>query len=237
MLAVAKALVRAPLSRLGLEIKRQRADSFRYLQERIQFRSVLDIGANAGDFAVKARALAPAARIYSFEPLEGAFARLQERMKGDARFSAFQIALGDRDGETEIHRDAFSPASSILRVTETSKKLFPVTGNVTTLRVPIRTLDGWMEEHPLEGPVLVKLDVQGFEDKVLEGGRDCLKRADALITEACFVELYEGQPLFCDLNRLLEREGFRLQGVVEEANDPVTGLAVYADAFYLRQGT
>ena len=38
---------------------------------RFSFRTVVDVGANRGQFAAVARRLFPAARIYSFEPLEG----------------------------------------------------------------------------------------------------------------------------------------------------------------------
>jgi FkbM family methyltransferase len=228
--------IKAPFALAGLDLRRTPLDPLALLFERFAFRTVLDVGAHEGRFAEEARRLAPNARIVSFEPLPEPFRVLQSRMGSDSHFEAVQSAVGERDGETEIMADDFSPSSSLLPMTSVHRNAFPQTGSGQKLQVPIRSLDTWAKERSLEPPILLKLDVQGYEDRVIRGGRDLLSRATALITEVSFVELYEGQPLFCDLNTLLSDHGFELQGIAEEAREPRTGLALYADAYYVRKG-
>ncbi|MFN8465859.1 MAG: FkbM family methyltransferase [Caldilineaceae bacterium] len=52
----------------------------------------------------------------------------------------------------------------------------------------------------LEVPYMVKIDVQGFEDKVLLGGELTIRHASMLIIETSFQVLYEGQALFGDVD-------------------------------------
>jgi hypothetical protein len=78
--------------------------------------------------------------------------------------------------------------------------------------VEIDTLDAMFEGVDLPGPVLLKLDVQGYEMAALRGARVLLNRVDAVLTEASFVPFYEGQALFDELHAWLTEAGFRLTG-------------------------
>src|SRR2546423_122399 len=79
----------------------------------LQIATVLDIGANEGQFCRIANALWPYARIYSFEPLKDCFDRLRSRMAGCTNFTAFNVGLGDERGQISFQRNAFSPSSSL----------------------------------------------------------------------------------------------------------------------------
>ncbi len=46
---------------------------------------------------------------------------------------------------------------------------------------------------PIQQPCLVKIDVQGYEDKLIRGGRQTLGRASACIVEVDVDNMYEGQ--------------------------------------------
>lgn len=61
----------------------------------------------------------------------------------------------------------------------------------------------------------LKIDVQGGEMAVFEGGRDKLSRAVAIQTEVSFLPLYVGEPLFADVDRALRALGFMLHGFAE----------------------
>jgi hypothetical protein len=86
-------------------------------------------------------------------------------------------------------------------------------------------------EFPL--PMLVKLDVQGFEDRVLSGGERTIKKAKAIITETSFVPLYEGQPLFDDIRRQLSEWGFLYAGSVGQLRSQTTGEVLQEDSLFL----
>ncbi|MEJ2456614.1 MAG: FkbM family methyltransferase, partial [Novosphingobium sp.] len=56
--------------------------------------SVLDVGANKGQFSAVVRALFPDAIIHSFEPLPGARARFEAVFAGDTRTILHPFAIG-----------------------------------------------------------------------------------------------------------------------------------------------
>lgn len=66
----------------------------------------------------------------------------------------------------------------------------------------------------LDGPILLKLDVQGYEKEVLKGASEFIKRVDYLLFEASFVSMYEGEPLFEEMHDFVRGLGFRLVGPV-----------------------
>lgn len=197
-------------------------------------RTVLDIGANTGQFASKVRELLPEAFIYSFEPLRDPYASLLSRMEGDRLFRAFNFAVGAQDARATIHRSQYSPASSLLPMHELHRDAWPQTADAVTEEIEVRRLDSFGIEPQPE--LLVKIDVQGFEDKVIEGGRETLGRAAYVITEVSFARLYEGQPLFEDIYRLLTALGFRYRGALAQLLDPREGRPLQADAFFAREG-
>ena len=119
----AKRLVRSLFLRAGLDIHRLTPASDPYAQIHAAIKAneidlVLDVGANAGQFASALRAIGYGGPIVSFEPLSAAHAKLTAAAKGDSRWTVHpQCALGDRDGETEINVAGNSVSSSVLPMT------------------------------------------------------------------------------------------------------------------------
>lgn len=126
-----------------------------------------------------------------------------------------------------------NPSSSFLRTTETCEKYFPFTKFQTTVSVKMTTLDKWSREisERLEPEILIKLDVQGFEDRVIRGGVEIFKKAKACILEVCLDRLYEGQADFKELINMLYDLGFKYAGNLDQcyADD---GHVIYIDAVF-----
>jgi Methyltransferase FkbM domain len=80
----------------------------------------------------------------------------------------------------------------------------------------------------------MKLDVQGYEDRVIRGGIETIKNASAVLTEISFERLYAKQPLFHDLYSLLYSLGFRLTAVVTNKHDASGIRIIQADAIFER---
>jgi FkbM family methyltransferase len=199
-----------------------------------EIKTVLDIGANTGQFAEKARRLFPGARIYSFEPLERCYQELIGYFAGVEGFQAFNFALGDRTGEAEIFCCDYSPSSSMLPMGEVHKEAFPYTRDQTVQKIQIRRLDDLADQLELQRPLLVKMDVQGFEDRVIAGGLLVLGQADVVISELSVEPLYEGQPLFDVIYQRLTNLGFVYKGAYEQLRAPDDNRVLQLDGVFVR---
>jgi FkbM family methyltransferase len=199
-------------------------------------RTILDIGANVGRFALTARKLFPAAHIYSFEPLTDCLAAAHRVMRGDRLFTGINIALGAVHGRATFQRNAASPSSSLLKVTRLHTTAFPGTELTTEMTVPKHLLDDVAEGLSFQCPMVVKIDVQGFEDQVLCGGEQTIRRASVLLVETSFETLYEGQALFGDIYGRLQSWGFDFRGNLDQACAPGDGRVLQADSLFVKKG-
>jgi FkbM family methyltransferase len=196
--------------------------------------TVLDIGAYNGRFAETLLALLPQARVYSFEPLEDLFKELERRATRVSRLIPFNHGLGDAAVDKTLHRHGFAASSSLFTMTDLHKTAFPGTGDSEPVTIRLERLDAIATELVLTPPVLVKIDVQGFEDRVLSGGEDTIRRSSVIIIETSFAPLYDGQPLFRDIRRRLEGWGFSYGGSVGQNRSAVTGEVLQEDSLFIR---
>src|SRR5574341_1723157 len=202
---------------------------------RLDVKTVLDIGANTGQFARKIHQLLPHAAIISFEPLQSCLDDLERNMKDVPNVRAIGCALGEENAQVQFYRNAFSLSSSVLPMTRLHKEAFPCTETETTERVAMRRLDDVVRDLSLRDNILVKLDVQGSEGKVISGGRTLLSRAKVVIVETSFFVLYKGQPLFDDIYSMLMGMGFKFMGMLDQIKSPIDGTILQADALFLKE--
>jgi FkbM family methyltransferase len=199
--------------------------------DRFRFNSVIDVGANKGQFAAFAMATWPEAKLYCFEPLPGPRAKLTAVTAGKAR--VFDCALGVEEGHAEMHIASRDDSSSLLPLGDRQKSLYNMTEN-GALRVPVHRLDACLPAATLARPALLKIDVQGFELQVLNGGTELLGAIDVVYAELSLVELYKGQALANEVIAVLEARGFVLAGVYNQALGE-GGEAVQADFLFTRR--
>lgn len=196
--------------------------------------TVLDIGAHSGETAQQFRLLLPEASIYSFEPLPEPFGRLVNLMDGDQNFSAFQIALGDKTEQLEMQQNEFSPSSSILPMASRHREEFPFTEKTQRVAVQVRRLDDVAGSFALSPNLLVKIDTQGFEDRVIGGGEQTIRKASIVVVEVSFAKLYEDQPLFGQIYDRMRSLGFDYAGALHQLRSPKDGQPLQADAIFLK---
>jgi FkbM family methyltransferase len=202
-----KRLIRAPFRLIGYDIVRCCKPDYVWLQE-LGIRTLIDIGANVGQYATYAREIFPEAQIYSFEPLKDCFEQLKKKMNGDFKFQAFNFALGDEHGEAQINHNEHSAASSLLKMVDLHHKHYIYAINTKSETIRIERLDDVTRSMKIKTPLMIKIDVQGFEDKVISGGVETIRKAKILIVETSFEVLYEGQSLFGDIYEKLKKLGF-----------------------------
>jgi FkbM family methyltransferase len=201
-------------------------------------RTILDIGACRGEFASLVRsARFPEATIHSFEPSPKAFPTLNDvAARSGGRIVAHNIGLGETSETVKLHSAMdFLPASSLLASTIEAATAFPQIKRTEDLSVEIRALDEIVQllDPSVEDELLVKIDVQGFEDRVIRGGRQTIARARAAIIEIQVADLYTDQPSFRDIFLEFDALGFEFTGVLDQFADK-DGRVLYFDAVFIK---
>ncbi len=193
-------------------------------------RTVLDVGASHGQFALFAAKEMPRARIICFEPLPGSRSSIEEVLGN--RVEIVPAAVGVASGKATLNVSAQDDSSSLLPIGERQVSEFPGTASRGTQEVPVTTLDEGVPGD-IVSPCLLKIDVQGLELQVLKGASETLLSVDEALIECSFVELYEGQSLADEVVEFMLRSGLRLRGVHGTVYSR-DGSAVQADLLFRR---
>jgi FkbM family methyltransferase len=201
------------------------------LLKTLDFTTVVDIGANRGQFALVARHCFPDARIIAFEPLAAAAGRFRNALRGDSLVTLHQVAIGPAKEEATMHVTAEDDSSSLLPITALQQSLSTGTREVATATVQVEMLSDRIKDDDLKSPALLKIDVQGYELAVLHGCATLLTGFSHVYIECSFVELYKGQALAAEVIDHLGDHGFDLRGVYNVQYDP-RGCALQADLLF-----
>jgi FkbM family methyltransferase len=201
----------------------------------LNINTILDVGANFGQFTNTALHLWPNAKIYSFEPIPECFDKLANSVKNNSNVKVYNIGVGAESGTISFQHNKFSAASSFLQTTDKLKESFPYTCETNSIDVNISKLDDIAKDLEISDSLLTKIDVQGYEDKVLAGGLITLKRSKIIIIETSFEKLYEQQPLFDEIYRSLVSWGFSYTGSVDQLENPQDGRPLQCDAIFIRR--
>lgn len=198
-------------------------------------RTVLDVGANIGQYASALRASGYRGDIVSCEPLRDAYEHLRSRSARDARWEAVRTALGASAGSTEINVSANSYSSSLLPILSAHTSAAPGSEFIAVESVPVTTVAELVAaRHVDPSRSLLKIDTQGYEAPVLDGAGDLLARFAAVSLELSLVPLYEGQQLIDELTGRLRTAGFTLYGLEAGFGDPRTGRMLQCDGLFVR---
>jgi FkbM family methyltransferase len=175
---------------------------------------MIDGGAHVGETALPFVDAFPNALIFSFEPTPEAFQELRRNTRGYPNIKLINACLGEKNGTAIVHVNNNSQTNSLLETAEESSRWVPaaVTMEKMTAEVPVFALDDFVPDQ-INRPVdLLKLDVQGYELKVLQGATRLLGRGafPLVYLEICYVPLYRNQTSLPDLYNLLYGYGYRL---------------------------
>jgi FkbM family methyltransferase len=237
----AKELVRRRLAAVGLIVHRAGQevgleDRRRTLLNQASVDTVLDIGANAGQYGQILRLQGYERRIVSFEPNPMAYDRLVACSQADPAWEARCLGLSGSGGERWLHVSENLQSSSILPMLGRHEKAAPLSVYFADERIETVTLASAVGEYG--GPdasVFLKLDTQGTELEILQSGGD-LEGVVGVQVETSLTSLYEGQALIEEILTHLRNKGLTPVAVSPGLADPTSGDLLQVDLLAVRTG-
>jgi FkbM family methyltransferase len=174
---------------------------------------VIDVGANAGQYAMMLRRdVGFGGTILSFEPNPAVFIALERRAASDPRWHVHNIALSDSDGTASFNIMAASQFSSLNAPVAEQDAIFQSRNIVAqTVDVVTRRLEGlWPELAAKHGALrpFLKMDTQGHDRSVCEGAGAVLRLMMGAQTELAVRPIYAGATDYRAMIDLMAAAGF-----------------------------
>ena len=148
-----------------------------------------------------------------------------------------RCAIGEKSRKTFINisgNDGMS--SSILEMGEKHIKSAPKSIYIGKQKVEVITIDSIFKKYyKKRDKVLLKIDVQGFEDQVIEGAKLSLNDISAIKLELSLANLYEGDKIYKYYLDKIESLGFVIWDLQPGFRDKSTGRLLQFDAIFVRE--
>lgn len=171
---------------------------------------IVDVGARWG-IDTKWMPLAECCQIIGFDPDAAECERLNRSAPAHVRY--YPIALGDRERDAVLHITVEPACSSlyppIVSLSQTAPGLVCI-APAATQTVSLVPFDNWQRAAGIGPLTYMKLDTQGSELDILRGASTALNDVELVEIEVEFNPIYEGQPLFGDVDRFMRTQGFVL---------------------------
>lgn len=214
MLNSIKSFIKKSLNSLGYELHNSRLleasdDPFIVLSKLFypeQINCIVDAGASIGYTSTRFSSLFPSAMIHSIEPYPIFYRTLQKVSESNLKIVPHNIALSNFDGNSKLNINHSEGTNSLLDTNSEHSEIF---GNLLKkedeVLVRCKTLDAFTEENEIDNVDILKLDLQGYESKALEGANNILlnDKVGVILTEIVFEDIYKGQTDPFDLIKCL----------------------------------
>jgi FkbM family methyltransferase len=186
--------------------------------------TVIDVGVAYGTMSLYTKF--PNARHLLIEPLEEFEHKLMDICN---RYDAEYVlaAAGACLGKTGIVISPDLVGSSFMRKKDDEGTIIR--------EVPVITLDSVCKERDLKGPYVVKVDVQGAELLVLEGGSKILEDTELIILEVSLFRFAQGFPDFYEVIDYMKKRGFVTYEILGGHNRPLDGARAQVDIAFVQE--
>jgi FkbM family methyltransferase len=237
---------------IGLDIRKRNTEinlsTFNsiYLKKIRRNPIIFDVGANQGQSIERFKKVFDDPIIHAFEPIEYEFNMLKKKYSDDKNVILNNFAIGEKNEQKDFYTTIKSSCSSFNKITpntdwlKTRSEQFntnPEKFTTKVSKVKVITLDHYCLEKKINLIDILKIDTQGYEDKVLEGAQQIMSNdiISAIESEIMFDNVYEKYLTFSDLEKFLIPNNFRLCGIDLSNNNLFFGILFYADVLYFNK--
>ncbi|MDC3070003.1 FkbM family methyltransferase [bacterium] len=233
------------LKRINPEVKNLSFDEI-LRQNLSQNPLILDVGANKGQTIRRFLDLFDNPTIHAFEPVEEAIQKIRENYSTHRNIFINNYALGDKRETKNFnisHRtenSTFHQFNSNTKWLKTRSQQYNVDVNEYVKKVEkvnIETIDDYVAKNKIEKIDILKMDTEGYEDKVLSGAINTLRenKIKIVLTELAFDNVRDKYLSFSDLEKYLLPNNYRLVGIDLENNNLFSGLVFFAEVMYFNK--
>lgn len=206
---------------------------------------IFDVGAHHGESIEYLVGLFASAKVYSFEPDPESFKVLSKK-KDLSNVSFFNLALSNKVGNISFFRNRISHTNSLYKVNlesvdsiRASQERQHDESNYSEeinseILVNTITIDKFVEDYRISHINLLKIDVQGAEELVLEGSKATLKNIESIILEVSFYDYYDHSTSFLNLEKLITPFGFKLFSILDISRNPMNGRTDWVEVLYTK---
>ena len=199
--------------------------------------SIIDVGANHGQYARSLRNMGYQGEIHSFEPLKTAYHELHILSQQDQNWHVYQHALGQKADEMDINVMAYDDFSSFLEPTQYCSDTFSYKSEIDHQEtVQIKRLDDVLASKLTGKTIHLKMDTQGFDLEVFHGAGDLLKSVKTLQSEISIRQLYDGMPDYITALQTFRDAGFSISGLFPVTRDKQDLSVIEFDCVMVKSG-
>jgi FkbM family methyltransferase len=176
---------------------------------------ILEAGAHDGTDTLRMASFWPLAQIHAFEPVPAAYNELSRRAAHlGERIHCYSLGLGPQKRRTKMYLSGDGGAgscqsSSLLPPAEGHSKEYSFVAFGDAIDVDVTTIDEWSSGRNIAQVDFMRLDMQGYEIEALKGALATLRQTRAVQLEVSNVQLYQGAPLYPEVEEWMHQQGFR----------------------------
>jgi len=169
-------------------------------------KTLIDIGSNKGQFILITNIFFPNVDVHSFEPQTDEL-NLQKKILNLKNIKYYNFALGNCEKTSNLYITKRKDSSSLLKPEISGSTTYQIQ---KVKKIIVKKLDNIKQLQGIKRPVILKLDVQGFELEVLKGSLETLNLVDHIITEVSFAKVYKDQVMKDEIFDFLHSKSFYL---------------------------
>ena len=206
--------------------------------------NIFDVGANTGQSLKEFKDLFVNSIVHCFEPDVDSYKTLQENNYQNVIYN--NVGVGSKKETKIFYSYSLSSINSFLPINQSSTVFIEkvhekinkaLEGKETTSEIKLIKLDSYCKKKKLENIDILKIDVQGYEKKVLKGSKKLLTNSSisVIVLEINFDEMYGKGSSFYDIESKLIPHGYKLWDISHIYKDLKINRTNWVDVIYVNE--